>query len=54
MAPLNEWSAHCGGRYLHKTQQTQETNIRALGKIQTFDPTNKADADLTFFSTEII
>jgi hypothetical protein len=29
--PLNEWSARRRGRYLHNTQQTQETNSHAPG-----------------------
>ena len=28
--PLNVWPAHLTGRYLHNTQQTQETNIHIL------------------------
>ena len=40
--PLDEWSA----RYLHNTQQTQETNIHALGGIRTRNPSKWAAADL--------
>ena len=35
--PLNEWSAHRRGGYLHNTQQTQQTNIHALSAIRTRD-----------------
>jgi hypothetical protein len=38
--PLNEWSARRRGRYLHNTQQTQETNIHAFSGIRTRDPRN--------------
>jgi hypothetical protein len=40
--PLNEWSARRRGRYLHDTQQTMWTNIRALSGIRTRDPSNPA------------
>jgi hypothetical protein len=43
--PLNQWSACRRGRYPHNTQQTQETNIHALGRIRIRDPTNQAAAD---------
>jgi hypothetical protein len=43
---LNERSARCRGRYLHKTQQTQDTNIHALSGIRTRDPSNQAAAGL--------
>jgi hypothetical protein len=39
-------SPHRSGRYLQKTQKTQEMNIHALGGIQTCDPSNQAPADL--------
>jgi hypothetical protein len=32
--PLDEWSARRRGRYLHKTQQTQGTNIHVLSGIR--------------------
>jgi len=45
--PLNERSARRRGRYLHNTQQTQETNnIRALGGIRTRDLCSRAATDL--------
>jgi hypothetical protein len=44
--PLNECSARRRGRYLHNTQQTQETNIHALSGIRTRDPSNRAAADI--------
>jgi len=43
---LNEWSARRRGRYLHNTQRTQETNIRALREIRTRDLSDRAGADL--------
>jgi len=42
----NERSDRRRGRYLHKTQQTHETNIHARRGIRTRDPSNQADADL--------
>jgi len=39
-SPLNAWSARRRGRYLHKTQQTQETNTHSLCEIRTRDPRN--------------
>jgi hypothetical protein len=44
--PLHEWSAHRIGRYLHITQQTQQTNINVLNAFRTRDPSNRAAADL--------
>jgi hypothetical protein len=41
-APLKAWSARRRSRYLHKTQQTQETNIHALSEIRIRDPRNHA------------
>jgi len=35
-------------RYLHNTQQTQETNIQALNGIRTRDPSNRTAAYLCF------
>ena len=43
---LNEWSACCRGRYLHNTQQTQETNIHASDRIRNRDSSDQAAADL--------
>ena len=43
---VNEWSTHCGGRYLRNTQQTQETNIHALSGFRTRSPRNRSAADL--------
>jgi hypothetical protein len=37
-----EWSVRRTGRYLHNTQQTQETNIHALGGMRTRDRSNQA------------
>ena len=37
MTPLREWSARRKARYLHNTQQTQETDIDDLGGIRTLD-----------------
>ena len=42
---LNVWSASRRGRYLHNTQQTQETNIHAFSGIRTPDPSNSRAAD---------
>jgi hypothetical protein len=42
--PPNQWSTRRRGRYLHKTQQTNErdeTNIHALSGIRTHDPNNQ-------------
>jgi len=33
-SPLNEWSARRRGSYVHNTQQTPETNSRALSGIR--------------------
>jgi len=43
--PLNEWSARRRDRYLHNTQQTQETDIHATGEIQTRNPSNGEAVD---------
>jgi hypothetical protein len=45
-APLNESPTRRKGRYLHNTQQTQETNILALSWIRTRHPNSQATADL--------
>jgi hypothetical protein len=42
--PLNEGSARRRGRYLHSTQQAQDTNIHALSDIRTRDPSKQASA----------
>jgi len=34
------------GRYLHNTQQTQETNIQALSGIWILNPNNRLPSDL--------
>ena len=34
-SPLNEWSTHRRGNYLHKIQQTQQTKLYALDEIRT-------------------
>jgi len=44
--PLNERAVRRRGRYLHNTQQTQETNIHALSGTRTRDLSNQADSDL--------
>ena len=41
-SPLTAQSARRRGWYLHKTQQTQETNIHAYCEIQTRDLRNHA------------
>ena len=41
-----EWSARRRGRYVHNTQRTQETNIRALSGIRTHDPSNQSATEL--------
>ena len=40
--PLDKWSPRRRGRYLHKTQQTQETKTYALSVIRTRDPQTHA------------
>jgi len=39
-------------RYLHNTQQTQETNIQPVSGILTRDPSNLAAAELTHILAE--
>jgi len=46
-APLNERPTRHRGCYLHNTQKTQETNIYALSRIQTRDPSNQAVSELS-------
>ena len=41
-----EWSAHRTGRYLHNTQQREDTNIRAVRGIRTRDPNNRPNAEI--------
>ena len=41
-SPLNEWWARRRDRYLHNTQQKQETNIPALSGIRARNPRNWA------------
>jgi len=43
--PVNEWAVRRRGSYLHKTQQTQDTNIHALTGIRTRDPSNETPSD---------
>ena len=38
-----EWSARSKGRYIHNSQQTQETNTHALFGIRTRDSSNQVD-----------
>jgi len=44
-APLNEKWAHRRSRYLHNTQQTQDTNIHALSGIRVRGPSIQAGAE---------
>jgi hypothetical protein len=43
---LNEWSARLRGCFLHNTQETQQTNIHALSRSLTRDPSKQAAADV--------
>ena len=43
-----ERTASRRGRYLHNTQQTQETNILAPDGIRTRNPSNRAAADPSY------
>jgi hypothetical protein len=43
--PLQGWSARRRGRCLHNTQHSQQTNIHAISRILTRDPSNQAAAD---------
>ena len=45
--PLDEGSAHRTDRYVHDSQQTQETNIHALSEIRGRDANNQAASDRT-------
>jgi len=45
-SPLNEWSAHCSGRYLCDKQQTRETKIHALSEIRIRDSSTQEAVDL--------
>jgi len=45
MSPLNEWSVRHISRYLHNTQQKQQTDIHVLSGIRTHDPCTRAAAD---------
>ena len=47
-SPPNEWTARRTGRYLHNTQQTQQTNIHTVCGIRTRDPSNPAAGDAGF------
>jgi len=44
--PLNEWSARRRGRHIHNTQQIQETDIRVLSGIRTFESSNQVSSNL--------
>jgi hypothetical protein len=44
--PLNEWSALRRERYIHTTQQIEQTNIHAPSRIRTRDPSNQVASDL--------
>jgi hypothetical protein len=46
--PLNGWSPRRRDRYLHNTQQNQQTNNHSLGAILTRDPSHQAAAYLCF------
>jgi len=39
--PLSELLAHRSFRYLHNTQQTQETNVHDLNRIRTHESRNR-------------
>jgi hypothetical protein len=43
--PLREELACCRGLYQQNTQQSQETNVCAPGRIQTCNPSSRAAAD---------
>jgi len=43
---LQEWSAHCRGRYLHSTQRIQELNVCAFSGIRTGYPNSQSASDL--------
>jgi len=45
-APLDEGSASRRNRYPYNTQHTQQTNVSALRRIRTSDPSNRAAVDL--------
>jgi hypothetical protein len=40
--PLDEWSARRRGHYVHNTQHSQKTDIRAPGGIRTRNPSKRA------------
>jgi hypothetical protein len=46
MTPVNKLSDRLRGRYLHCTQETQETGLHALSGIRTRSPSNQAAANL--------
>jgi hypothetical protein len=46
MTSFKKWSARRRCRYLHNTQQTQETNIHVLRGLKPHDPSNRAVANL--------
>ena len=43
----NEWWTCRRDRYLHKTQQTLETNSHAVSRIRTYNPSDLAAADVS-------
>jgi len=45
---MNEWSVRRRESYLHKTQQTQQTNIHALSAIRTRDLSYQAAREVPF------
>jgi hypothetical protein len=45
--PLDKWSVRRRGRFLHNTQPAQETNIHALNRIRTRDPSSQTALDRT-------
>jgi hypothetical protein len=47
-SPPDQWSARRTGRYLHNTQQTQETNTHTVCGIRTRDLSNPAAGDARF------
>jgi hypothetical protein len=46
--PLNGLSARRRGRYLHNTQQTQQTKLHALSGIRNCDTSSQAAKDIRF------
>jgi len=46
MTPLHEWSARSKGCAIHNTQHTQQTNIHALSRFRTHNPSYRAASDV--------